>query len=319
MDNPLVSIIIPCYNRAHLISNTLESVKNQSYKNWECLVVDDGSDDDTVKVVEQFVQADQRFKLYHRPKDRKPGGNAARNFGFEVSQGQYINWFDSDDLMFVDFLEQKINVICRTTQLVISNYRYANYQLTRFRKSKFIKDEKSNLFLNYSMDEVELQINGCFWNREFLLNKNLFNENLKRFQDNDFHLRMLFHEPDREIIYNELATIRGGDGDKSQISSSFNLTRKKLEDVFQYRYMSIGLVNSFKTEDKAKVIRKIFKKTIWAYYEVFKFEKRFSSKIMFFNQSKSQLYTLFAIVKPSLKEKLKITVYLSKLIVFGGR
>ena len=62
MDNPLVSIIIPTYNRAHLISETLDSVLAQTYTNWECIVVNDGSPDDTEKVAKRWVEKDSRFK-----------------------------------------------------------------------------------------------------------------------------------------------------------------------------------------------------------------------------------------------------------------
>src|SRR5690606_12284070 len=104
----LVSIIIPTFNRAHLISNTLNSVLNQTYTNWECIVVDDGSSDNTKEKVEKFLEKDKRFKFFQRPNDRLPGGNAARNFGFEQSKGTFIHWFDSDDLMHPDNIKVKV-------------------------------------------------------------------------------------------------------------------------------------------------------------------------------------------------------------------
>lgn len=105
--SPLVSIIIPTYNRAHLIGETLDSVLAQTYQNWECIVVDDGSTDGTDEVMAAYMAKDTRFQYHHRPKDRLPGGNAARNYGFEVSKGEYIQWFDSDDLMLPEFINEK--------------------------------------------------------------------------------------------------------------------------------------------------------------------------------------------------------------------
>ena len=92
MKEPLVSIIIPTYNRAHLIGETLGSVLAQTYQNWECIVVDDGSTDNTEAVLATFTAKDSRFQYDQRPKDRLAGGNAARNYGFELSKGEYINW-----------------------------------------------------------------------------------------------------------------------------------------------------------------------------------------------------------------------------------
>ena len=98
MNNPLVSIIIPTYNRAHFIGETLESVIAQTYENWECIVVDDGSTDYTDELMEYYCKKDTRIQYHHRPDIKPRGANACRNYGFGVSKGEYINWFDSDDL-----------------------------------------------------------------------------------------------------------------------------------------------------------------------------------------------------------------------------
>src|SRR5690606_30981203 len=119
MSGPLVSIIIPTFNRAHLIGETLDSVIAQTYQNWECIVVDDGSTDDTAKVMEAYTAKDSRIQYHHRPPEHKPGGNGARNYGFKMSRGEYVNWFDSDDIMLPDFLEFKVNRCKPLINLVI--------------------------------------------------------------------------------------------------------------------------------------------------------------------------------------------------------
>lgn len=100
---PLVSIIIPTYNRAHLIGETLDSVLAQTYQNWECIVVDDGSSDDTNALMKTYCEQDSRFRYYHRPKERKKGGNICRNIGIDKAQGDFISFLDSDDFI-VDLL-----------------------------------------------------------------------------------------------------------------------------------------------------------------------------------------------------------------------
>ena len=104
----LISIIIPTYNRGHLINKTLDSIIAQTYTNWECIVVDDGSYDNTDQVLLKYCKKDNRFQYHLRPKERLRGGNAARNYGFELSRGEYINWFDSDDLMDSFHLEKHL-------------------------------------------------------------------------------------------------------------------------------------------------------------------------------------------------------------------
>ena len=110
MNSPLVSIIIPTYNRANFLRETLNSILTQTYKNWECIVVDDRSTDNTNQIVSNYIEQDERFKFYVRPCNRLRGGNAARNYGFEKSQGDYIQWFDSDDIMFPDYLQKRMDV-----------------------------------------------------------------------------------------------------------------------------------------------------------------------------------------------------------------
>ena len=126
MDNPLVSIIIPTYNRAHLIGETLDSVLAQTYTNWECIIVDDGSTDNTDEVVDNYIKRDARFQFHHRPPDRLAGGNAARNYGFEMSKGEYVNWFDDDDIMCQNKLGVQVN------ELVNSNYVFSVCQTLVF-------------------------------------------------------------------------------------------------------------------------------------------------------------------------------------------
>ncbi|UBZ07455.1 glycosyltransferase [Salegentibacter mishustinae] len=121
--NPLVSIIIPTYNRAHLIGETLESILAQTYTNWECIVVDDGSTDYTDELLEFYRKKDHRIQFHHRPPNRRKGANACRNYGYELSQGDYIQWFDSDDVMFINHLEALLSVlqICPYLDFVIGN------------------------------------------------------------------------------------------------------------------------------------------------------------------------------------------------------
>lgn len=103
-----VSLIIPTYNRAHLISDTLQSVLTQTYTNWECIVVDDGSTDTTKETLQEFINKDARFSYYTRPANRLKGANACRNYGLEKSSGAIINWLDSDDVLVKTHFETHV-------------------------------------------------------------------------------------------------------------------------------------------------------------------------------------------------------------------
>lgn len=103
---PLVSIITPCYNSADFITATLNSVLEQSYQNWELIVIDDQSKDDTCELVEAFLQREPKIRLI---KLEKNGGVAnARNIGLEAAKGKYIAFLDSDDIWLKEKLATQV-------------------------------------------------------------------------------------------------------------------------------------------------------------------------------------------------------------------
>lgn len=94
-DKPLVSVIIPTFNREKVLPKTIDSVINQTYENWELLIVYDKSTDDTKKVVMDYAKKDNRIKYLLNNGNKGPG--AARNFGINNCNGKYIAFLDSDD------------------------------------------------------------------------------------------------------------------------------------------------------------------------------------------------------------------------------
>jgi glycosyltransferase involved in cell wall biosynthesis len=109
MQDKLVSIIIPTYNRADLIGETIQSVIDQSYKNWELIIVDDGSDDQTEEVIKKFNNPSiYYFKIEH-------SGNLGkvRNTGIKVAKGEYIAFLDSDDLWEKNKLATQLSLLDR--------------------------------------------------------------------------------------------------------------------------------------------------------------------------------------------------------------
>lgn len=104
-NKPLISIIIPVYNREKLVEETLDSILKQTFHEWECILVDDGSTDSTYTILQQYQKKDSRFIIFERPISLKKGANSCRNYGFKKTNGNYIKWFDSDDIMLPHHLE----------------------------------------------------------------------------------------------------------------------------------------------------------------------------------------------------------------------
>lgn len=189
---PLVSIIIPTYNRAHLIGETLDSVLAQTYQNWECIVVDDGSTDGTDTLLTTYRAKDSRFQYHHRPKERLPGGNAARNYGFEVSKGEYIIFLDSDDLLEFTCFENRVETV-KYNRNEVCIFSMGLFRLGKKTKEVFNKDfntEKEYL-INFLKGNTPWTICSLFWNRQLFEDIGGFDENFKRLQDVDVHTRLL--------------------------------------------------------------------------------------------------------------------------------
>lgn len=102
-----LSIVIPCYNNGEYLSKMLDCCIRQSFQDWECIIVDDGSTDNTPETCMQYVQKDSRIKFYKR--DRQPKGSVAcRNIGFSHASGKYIIHFDADDLISDTCFEKRV-------------------------------------------------------------------------------------------------------------------------------------------------------------------------------------------------------------------
>lgn len=97
-----ISVIIPCYNHAQFIDETLESVYNQSYADWECIIVNDGSQDNSSEIVKKWLKKDDRYSLIDI---ENQGVCVARNIGIEQAKGEFILPLDADDIISSDYLE----------------------------------------------------------------------------------------------------------------------------------------------------------------------------------------------------------------------
>ena len=99
---PLISVVIPAYNAEQFLDETLESVLSQTYENWECIIVNDGSTDSTESIAKKWCEKDSRFRLTNK---ENGGLSSARNWGIKESKAEYIAFLDADDLYLPEYLE----------------------------------------------------------------------------------------------------------------------------------------------------------------------------------------------------------------------
>ena len=102
MYKSLISVIVPCYNQAQYLDECLQSVLDQTYPNWECIIVNDGSPDNTEEVAKKWLAKDSRFRYFYK---ENGGLSSARNFGIKKAEGEWILPLDSDDYISNDYLD----------------------------------------------------------------------------------------------------------------------------------------------------------------------------------------------------------------------
>lgn len=204
VSKPLVSIIIPTYNRAHLISETLDSILAQTFKNWECIVVDDGSTDATNDLLKTYCDKDSRFVYVHRPNTYQTGGNGARNYGFEISKGAYIQWFDDDDVMLPEHIATKVAFIEPDfIDFVISKSKYLNSK-EEFYHYNFKTQDIT--FESFSMGNVSWVTDDYMIKRAIAL-KVSFNELLRSGQEYNYCCKFLLLT-EKGLFINDFLTYR---------------------------------------------------------------------------------------------------------------
>jgi len=150
MSNELVSIIMPSYNSARFIGQSIESIISQTYTNWELLITDDCSTDETVSVVQGYVQQDSRIKLFCMKTNG--GAGKARNESIKNANGRYIAFCDSDDRWFPEKLEKQIRhmdehdcALCSSSYLICNEEGKVigvNYSPSRLTLGMMKRDNK---------------------------------------------------------------------------------------------------------------------------------------------------------------------------------
>ncbi|MEL1252655.1 glycosyltransferase family 2 protein [Flavobacterium sp. DGU38] len=249
MNYPLVSIIIPTYNRADVIGETLDSVALQTYQNWECIIIDDRSIDNTYEIIENYLKNDSRFKFIKKDFGDK-GASASRNLGLKNANGKYIQFLDSDDILHPEKIEHQINLLIKNDTLTISTCKWERIQNSVLEIKEFSnKADYQNYIDTKDYFDVIGKYGGFFPPEAYLISREIidfsghWNENLTNNDDGEFFFRiisnaskMLFVE--NSIVYHRNASL-----------NHHNLSELNSDDKI------ISLINSWKIIEALYVTR----------------------------------------------------------------
>ncbi|MFK7810817.1 MAG: glycosyltransferase family 2 protein [Saprospiraceae bacterium] len=199
---PLVSIIIPCYNYGRYVAQTLDSVLAQTYQNWECLVVDDGSKDNSGEVVKAYEQKDQRITYIYQNNKGLPG---ARNTGIKAAKGKYFMVLDADDTIQHKKIEAQVTAFENDPSL---DFTYAGVRYFidgkpeelrysadwRNRPWALEKSGKGMDLLKYMIISDVILSHQPMIKTETVFEIGLYKEHLKSCEDWEFYLRCMYND-----------------------------------------------------------------------------------------------------------------------------
>ncbi|WP_294211736.1 glycosyltransferase family 2 protein [uncultured Chryseobacterium sp.] len=199
----LISVIVPCYNQAQYLDECLQSVLDQTYQNWECIIVNDGSPDHTEDVAKKWAEKDLRFKYLYK---ENGGLSSARNAGLALSSGEWIQFLDCDDKIATDKFEYASNYF-DSKDLIISNYQLFDEEKLLEDYCYFIDEELSFRNMLFNWDEKYTIPIHCAIFRKSLISDS-FDENLKAKEDFIFWLHFIQNNPRYIITDNRQAFYR---------------------------------------------------------------------------------------------------------------
>ena len=188
-----VSIIVPVYNGAPQLRRCLDSIKNQTFEDWEAICVDDGSTDGSGQILDEYAQADMRFVVTHQ---KNSGVNCTRQKALEMAHGRWIGAVDADDWIDVDFLDGLVRVAKSNIDMVWSDY-YLDSQGESKQQNQFSADKASAVLVKILKGELF----GVMWNkllsREFVERHGIsfYRGRIVAWEDLWFLISFLSHNP----------------------------------------------------------------------------------------------------------------------------
>lgn len=261
MTSALVSIIITFYNQENYVNHTLQSVLDQTYQDWECIIVDDGSSDKSASLIKDFIKTDSRFKYIYQ---ENQGVSAARNAGFKLASGNYINFLDGDDTIMPKKIEKQVSHFNANRDSFVSITDHNHYKVAKgsFEYYKFIPIESYPLLqILYGWHNgVSFPLHAALYKREIWGYEELpFVSNYNgRAEDWIFNVLIALKQKKYIFLDEVLCTYH---------HSSTNFTASKLDSEVSYLMAAEFIKNSLEIPDKEKFFETVLRRALNRYAE----------------------------------------------------
>ncbi|MBM7635987.1 glycosyltransferase family 2 protein [Streptococcus saliviloxodontae] len=252
----MISIIIPIYNVEQYLEQCLESIRNQTFSEFEVILVNDGSTDNSAKICEAYCRIDHRFRLFHKQNE---GQGIARNFGISMANGQWLTFVDSDDYLDKNYLELlvKPTTMINSIDLVIGGYKKVDNEEQVFYKEIYPERTVSTQELSHkilgAIPDREDSIKGTVWNSlyktDIISSNNITFQSERVFfsEDTLFNLDYLKYSKENYLVSSDAYCYR-----LNLSSTSTKFDGKKLQLINDYYHY---VLNRFGEDDREAKIR----------------------------------------------------------------
>lgn len=309
-----VSIIVPIYNVEKFIRTNIESLISQTYSNIEIILIDDGSQDKSGQICDEYVEKDERIKVIHQT---NKGVSNARNMGLKIAKGKYILFVDGDDYVSNDYVEYFYNLISNTNCSIGMDYSF--YDISSSIQSQEIKTEiisSDRALIDIYIDKINVAVWNKIYRLEFLKeNRILFNDKIWYGEGMLFNIECLANTNEIVIgnkkvyyqVYNKNSAMRKFNIDSRYCGiESINMQRKLLnnkpqnvKDAIDYHlrcYNMSTLISILKTNSQKKYYTE-YKKCIRNLKKNYKVVMKSPITL------KRKLFYLVAMISPTLVAK----------------
>ena len=240
-----ISVIVPVHNIESYIIDTLESIKASDFKDFECIIVENGSTDSTLQKAKEFCNDNPQFKVYSAS---KKGVSAARNFGIDKAQGDYIAFIDGDDKISQNFLWELYKGVSQGVDIAISDYRFL-YHDGSLGSSK---GDYSQRILKADEKQHAFFVGAC-WSK--LINLDLIKKNNIRFKEEYHNGEDILFSAEvlaaaEAVVFCPKAVYFYRQGREGQISSR----KKSLKDLQSYFYAHLDILDAVKKYPQGKAL-----------------------------------------------------------------
>ena len=223
---PLVSVVMPTYNRLGLLPRAIDSIREQTYDNFEFIIVDDGSTDGSANLLASYAQIDKRIKILTNPTNK--GISYSRNRGTDAAKGKYVAIMDSDDYSLPTRLEKHVKYLEENSDVIALTALYHEMGKAKNETNNWVPPQRFNIIFHFK----NYFTNISFFRKDFIKKHNIrYNENLISSEDYDFWAQ-IFMKGGKFAILNE---------------HLFNLRRHRTNPKKYYKEIKL---NARKTSDK---------------------------------------------------------------------